>query len=386
MSEPITDIARAAARAFSDLEGFEATQILEAGAVSMEARVRFRKPDQCTVEFTTYRSPLVELEERLGHGADLVPDDLVGMTLSYDGQATLLTDPRTSTAVLRTSRELAEPLPGFQVIGELGFLETLTHDFLVRDAGPETIEGRPSRLVGLKPKALFRSHMLKTISFPIRRAVVAFDDETRFPTRIQFLPTRDTVLAALLPPDGLVTLTHRDVRTDPPSGEAFSTDAPEGFRTFREERMSLDAPADRLPFAFSLAPLAERSWRPAGSGPRAFLDESGERGYVAAVLTSADGASRSPILTIRAGNFLSRVMARRRARTAEEGRPTEIAGIPCHLLDRKDQSAAGIEGSPPDALDISWTRDDVFWVLSADGIPEGELTEIAAELVSGDAA
>lgn len=377
------EFARSVITAYLDLDGFEATETIRAGPIEVTARIRMRKPDMCAVEFRAYQSPLLELEERLTNGAEFTEDDLAGMMFTYNGRDTLVFDSKTSIAIQKQSRSLVEPLPGFFVLGEIGFLDTLTHDFLVRDAGEETIEGHPARLLGLKPKYGYRSHLLKAVTFPIRRAVVAFAEDSKFPQRIEFFPSHNTILSSLIAPRDPVTITYSEVRLTPPDADAFSLSPHAGARVFREEFVRGEELAERLPFACSIEPLLQRGYHLSNGGGTILVDEASSRGNCTLLLRSPDASAEPHLLTLRAGNFLSRNMSRRKTTIAEAGTAARIGELDGWVLDRAKQWAQEIsEESPRKALEASWVQGDVFWFLAADGLDEEQLIELASALAS----
>ena len=383
MPSSTAEFARSVVTAYLDLDGFEATESIQAGPVQVTARIRMRKPDMCAVDFQAYRSPFLELEERLTNGAEFTEDELAGMSFAYDGRDTLVSDPKSSIAIRKPSRSLVEPLPGFFVLGEIGFLGALTHDFLLRDAGEEVIEGNPTRLLGLKPKRSYRSCLLKAVTFPIRRALVAFAEDSKFPQRIEFFPTHGTLLSSLIAPHDSVTITYRDVRLEPPHSDVFSLLPPAGSRTFREEFVRTEDLAERLPFVCSIDPLLQRGYRLPNGGGTVLVDEASARGNCTLSLKSEDGSGEPHLLTLRAGNFLSRNMSRRKATIAETGTVARIGQLEGWVLDRANRWAQEIpEGSPRKALEASWVQGEVFWFLAADGLDEEELIELASALAS----
>jgi hypothetical protein len=377
------ELARAATEAFQDLEGFEATQTIQAGPIQATARVRFRKPDLCSVEYSSYRSPFLDLEEQLSHGAEFVPDEIVGMSFAYNGHHTMLVDAKHSVCLFKPRRHVAEPLPGFQAIAELTFLETLTHDFLVRD--PARSEGdAPTRVLGVKPKTPYRPQLLRAVSYPIRRAVLTFDEKTLFPTHIEFVPDRGTILASLIRSSDGVVLSYADVRTSPPDPSAFQLAPPSGARVFREENLPHGSLPERLPFSLPIDPLTERGFARVEDACAVSLDEERARGYATVVLLRETDSGEETLVTLRVGNYLSRVMARRRARIAEGGREVQAESWEGRILDR----LSSLPSRGPEAperrtmFDVSWVRNDVFSILSADGAGEEELIEIAAAVAA----
>ena len=386
MSSSTAEFARSTVNAFHTLDGFSAVQIVRAGPIEVVANVRFRKPDLCALEVQSYRSPLVELEERIANGAEFTEEELSQLSITYDGRASLVFDPKASIGIEKPSRFMAEPLPGVRALGEIGFLDALIHDFLVRDAGEETIDDRPTRLLGLKPRFSYRSYLLKTTTFPIRRAIVAFDVETLFPQRIQFFPSEKTLLFSLVGPRDPVTILYQKVRLEAPAATAFSISPIEGARLFRESVISRDDLAELLPFPFSLQPFLQANFHLLDGASILSLDEEGERGYCTLILRSEGEEDNPPMLTLRVGNYLSRNMSRRKMTLAEAGKIAQIGDCEGRVLDRSAQWPQGFSAATARALtEISWTRDEVFWFLSADGLAEEQLIALATEIESGQA-
>ncbi len=386
MRHTTAEFARAVSKAYGSLEGFTATETIRAGAISVTAKIRTRRPDMCAVEFESYVSPLTDIEERLMNGAEYTPEELVGMSLVHDGRETLIYDPKRSIAVRKPSRSLFEPLPGFSALGEIGFLQELTHDFLVRDAGTETIGGRSTRLLGLKPKVPYRSHLLRIVTFPIRRAVVAFDVETKLPVRLRFHPSRDSVLSTFLRSDEPVTIEYTGLTAKPAEPAAFSVSAPSGARLFRETSVPEDQLPERLPFALSLHPLLTKGYQLLDRAGTATVDEEKGRGYCTVLLGAGDEAESARLLTLRVGSFLSRNMSRRKATLSEQGEPTKIGTLDGHVLDR---SASWSEELPEQEdrklFEVTWSNGDLFWFLAGDGVDRSELIDLAIDLAASNA-
>jgi len=378
MHRPIGELARSAAEAYRNLDGFEASETIRAAAIEVTARVRFRKPDKCAVEVASYRSPLADLEEQLANEAEFAPDELVGMSFSYDGTETWVSDPKTTTVVQKRLRALPEPLPRFHALGEISFLDQLTRDFLVRDAGEESVGGRTCRVLGLKPREAHRSQLLKTVTFPIRRAQITLEEGTLFPTRIRFFPARNTLLASLVGERDPVSIEYSNVRLEPPQANAFSIAPAEGSRVFREALVSTSEANDSLPFFLSLDALLERGYRPVERGGTVAVDPSHNRGYCAFVLATDDPPR---VLTLRAGNYLSRNMSRRRATIAQTGEATTVGAFDGRVLNRGNLWAQKTAGETARSLfEVSWADAEVFFFLLGDGIGRDELVELATAL------
>jgi len=385
VSNTVTHFARSVAEAYRNLSGFEATETIRGGGFEIEARVRVRRPGSTTLEYRTYRSPILGIEEELAGGAEYTEDELTGMNLVFTGSQTWIEDSKTDVCLRKPGRELFEPLVGFDAIAEVGFLETLIRDFLIRDLGEEEIQGRTARSLRLKPKHPYRSHLLTVSSFPVRQADVAFDGETLFPVRIRFTPSDNSPLARLLQDSAAITIEYSSLRLETPAQEIFAFQPRDGVHVFDESPVAISELEERAPFAISVSPLLRRGYRPIAERTSVTADQERQRGYCTLALAvdeSEDG--KSSAVTVRAGNYLSRNMSRRRAAVSEKGETVPLGDLEAKILDRR---AAWSDRFPqldaPSLLEISWETDGVFWLLLGEGIDRSELLELASELSAG---
>ncbi len=379
--------ARAAVEACRDLTGFEATETVEAGSIRAAARIAFHRPDRLAVEYQTYTSPLLELEERLTGDVEYTADELIGLSLHTDGEQTWIYDASTGVCVVKASRALFEPLVETPVLGEIDYLRDLPHDYLLRDLGPETIDDRAARVLSLKPKRRHRTHAFKRITFLARKATVAFDDETLFPVRLRFSPAPASQLRRLLGPDGAVTVRYSDVRLDPDAPSPFAP--PEGTRVFHEDWLATSKLAERLPFPLSLDPLLEAGYESIDGHALLTEDAEHERAYCAATFfrRGEDDDRPTELATLRAGNYLNRDMARRRVLTAEAGEELTIGDQAARFLDRRtlwEEHASGIDPSQA-PRELSWEADGVFWFLTGVNVERPALTQLASDLIGKSA-
>jgi len=378
--------ARAVAEVSRTLTGFEATQTIKAGPIHVVARVSARRPERLAVEYRTYVNPLLDLEERLTGNAEYTADELVSLSLRFDGQRTWLHDPATGVCVVKPSRSLFEPLPEMSVLGEIEYLWDLPHDHLLRDLGTETIDGRSARRLSLRPKRAQSTHAFKTVRFLAREATVAFDQESLFPIRLSFSPSPFAQLHQLLGPEARVTVDYTDLRLagDPPP--AF--EPPEGTRVFREEWVRADELADRLPLPISLAPFDVSGFTSLDG--HAVLTACAEHGrsYAATTFVRArEGDAEGPqYVTVRFGNYLSRNMARRRRTIAEAGEELTVADRPARFLDR-----AILWDDQPEPLDrsdapreLAWDQEGTFWFLTGVAVKRNDLEDLASRLIRTD--
>jgi len=379
MASPIGDFARSVVDAHRNLIGFIATEEIRGDGFGIKARVRFSKPERVAIEYSTYEDPIAGLDEALTAAREFTGEELVGMKIAYDGRATWIYDPMTNLAIRKPWRAVFEPLPGIDAIGELGFLEWLTRGFLLRDGGEEEVGGRKARLIDLKPKRPYRSQLLIGVSFPIKRARVAFDSETLFPLRISFYPARGSALYPLLGANGKITVEYTDVRIEPPDPTAFSFSPREDTRVFLEEPIDKNDPTRRLPFPLTIDPLAEAGFRPIEGGTTA-VNEKGGKGYCTLVFAK-DGSEGTPLITLRAGNYLSRNMSRRKGVISDRGEEIEISSHPGRILDRRSLWDVELPGQDDHPLyEIFWERNGIFLFLIGDGVGKDELISLAESL------
>ena len=382
MTLTTVQFARAAAAAWRDLPGFEATESIQGGGFEIKAHLRVRHPGRIRVEYLTYRNPLLELEEDLGGGAEYTGEELTGLSLIHNGRQTWINDAKSSISIRKSHRALYEPLVGFDTIGELGFLDTWTRDFLIRDLGEETVSGQATRTLRVKPKQPARSHFLSVVSCPVRSADVSFDMETLFPVRVRFSPAPDAPLAQLLPPGETITVEYSDVRLDAPAPDRFEHTPQEDTRVFVETAMPSNELPDVLPFPLDLDRLSQAGHSPIDGRATATIDQANERGYAVIPLSInsvPEGSHRSATLLI--GNFLSRNMARRRIAIAEHGEPLPIGGLDARLFDRRAEWSDRFGAMAPASLfEVGWETDGVYSFLVAEGFEREDVITIAEQL------
>ena len=387
MTHTPTELARNAMSAYASLKEFTATQKIAAGPICAEARVRFQRPNKVTVEYRDYQNPLVEFEEELAGGAEFLTDELIGMSLIYDGHVTWLHDVKNDVAICKPGRALYAPLPGTMVIAELGFLEALTHDFLLRDEGEEEIGGRKGRRLGLKPKVAHRSSLLKEEVFPVKRASLVLDAETFFPLKITFAPIHPSTLSYLLGPKTAVEIEYTDVRLGEVKEKVFAFTPPEGTRVFREQTVSGETLNETLPFRIPLDKLEEQAkLRLYGNRATVTVSEVQDRAYaLLGLVPSGDKTDDedSYALSLRVGNYLSLNMNRRRAALSEQGEEITLEGFSARLHDRGKVLKEKVPQAPErSVLEIGWEREGVHWFLLGENLQKELLIEIAKILAS----
>ena len=388
MTLTTVQFARAAAAAWREHVGFAATESIRGGGFEIKAHIRVRHPGRIRVEYLTYQNPLLELEEELGGGAEFTGEELTGLSMIHNGHETWIVDAKSSLCIRKSRRAVYEPLVGFDTIGELGFLDTWTRDYLMKDLGTETIAGQEARTLRIKPKQPARSHFLSVVSCPIRFAEISFDQETLFPVRIRFSPSPDMPLAQLLPPGETITVEYSDVRLQAPGSDLFEHAPQDDDRIFVEAAISSDALHDGLPFPFDPDRLSQAGYPPGDGQAYATIDHDNERGYAVIPLATeptSEGRRRSATLLV--GNFLSRNMARRRMALAEKGEPLLPGGAEAQILDRRAAWSEQFgQMAPAPFFEVLWESDGVYSFLVTEGFERDDVVKIAEHLIVGAAA
>jgi len=384
--ESVTALVRAAVAAYEDVKSFEATVRVRAERATVEAHVRAMKPDCLTIAYRTYEDPFATFDQEVTGSAEFSPEELVGIELISDGRQTWVIDRVGEIALRKRGWVVYEPLPGLRALGELGFMPTLVRDFLMRDEGETVVAGRPARGVGLKPKTGHRSLLLREVAFPMRKASVAFDNETLFPLRITASPSDASPLIYWLGPSASITVEYEGVRLNQVSEERFSYEPQEGIRVFREEILTGEELMTRLPFEIGLAALLDAGgYRLYGGRGLLTSADSGDRAYAKLVLTRRAGEEETAgerVVTLRIGNYLSRNMSRRRAFLAENGEGVELHGLDGRIVDRGARVKERLSGGVNRALvEIGWERDGIYGFMAGEGIESEDLRVLVATLL-----
>lgn len=381
MQTPAGLLARAASDATRARRSFEARQKVRAGGIEVTARVRALAPGRLIVEYEDYKSPLAELDDLLGGSAELMGPDLVGSSLFYDGRTTSYVNSNATVALRSPGRLLYEPIPGIDVLGETRFLDDLARDYLLRDAGDGVEGGRPTRVLGLKPKQARAASVFRVVAYPFDRAEVAFDTETLFPLRITFVPSPDLPASPLLGPDPQIAIEYAGVRERDLDESVFTPSLPAGTRVFEESLVKEGEIGSSVPFPVPLDALCERGYELAGPRIHLVLDAARERGYATLVLAkrATEGQRQRDAVVLRVGNYLSRYMVRRRSFAAEHGEPVDLSGRSARYVSRRLALPDLPESVGAPALaDLTWESGGVFWVLTAESLTQEDLLTLAS--------
>ncbi len=393
MPSSVATFAQLASEAFNERDGFEASQTIHSSGLRIEAHVRRLGPRSIHVEYRSYQSPWLQLQESLTGLVEFVADELCSMTLDCDGHHTWIMDRSSSTAWRKKGCQLYEAIPGLSMVGELSFLERLSQDFLLRDEGEHTVADRCVRRMGLKPKVSYRSALLSTVTFPIRKATVDFDSQTYFPLQITFFPSEESPAASILGPQASIHISYNDVRILKEESSPAAFTVPEDFRQFDESTVVSSDIDQQLPFSVNQAILGQHGFDAESARAVMNRDSQSDRAYVTLQYASPaqptmneatpDERPISPMLTLTVGNYVSRNMARRRKTISEDGQLASDPSLPLKLLDRKPIWESQFQGidtrhAPVEAF---FEKDGVYWYASATGIALDSLESLALDLL-----
>ena len=386
MERSISDLAHAVMKTCQDLEGFSATETLSAGSIKAEVRIRYLRPGKITLEYRSYDDPLAQFEEKLA-GTEFTPGELLGMQIIHDGRNTWLHDAKRNVLVKKLGRRLYSPLRLPDGIAEIDFACHLTHDFLLRDEGEEEINGKKARRIGLKPKTTERMSLFKDEVFPLKRAILAIDEETLFPLRILFYPSQRSPLYYIAGPSTPITIEYKDVLFSVPKEEGFSVTPAEGTRVFSEEEIEKNNINGKLPFDLQIEEIVKRGYELYGNRALATVDDDRKRAYAFLPFEKKEGDSKQTSgISLRVGNYLSPDMNRRRALLSERGEEIDLGGTKGQIVDRASLVKEEIPKSVQRTLhEIGWQEGDVYWFLLGEGIDRDELVDIVTSMTSEDA-
>jgi len=366
--------------------GFHAVQTIETTALKVEATIRyFGGSNAISADYTVYENPWAELEESLTGQIEFVGSELCGLHLDCRGASTWVHDPSRAIAVKKIGRHLFEPIPGVAALGEIGFLETMARDFLVRDLGEVSRDDRRVRRLALKPKHPVRLHLFSSEHFPIRRAHVEVDLETLFPVHISVMPSDDAPVASLLGPNAEIRVSYRDVTVHDSDDPPPVYDPPADARQFEERPLTAEDIDGVLPVSIDLHSLASHGFDPARATGIATISTDSGRGFLVVAVPSAGTAApedgRSPHIGIAVGNYTSHNMARRRATFSEHGTAgTEDAEV--LLLDRAPLWSERVPGvdSRHAPVEAFFVVEDTLWFLTAGGVDVARMEAVAHDL------
>lgn len=400
MTVSVAAFANLASSTFRSRLGFEASQVIETPGLRIEAHVRRRDLRTLEIEYKTYQSSWIDLQEALTGQVEFVGTELCGLAIHYEGAHTWIADPASDAVLRKPGCHVFEPIPGLASLGELSFLGTLTQDFLLRDLGEQASDSRTVRRIAIKPKQVYRSQLLNSISFPIRKATIDFDVETYFPLAISFTPSNESPAASIIGPNATIRITYKDVSIFETPTQMPSYSPPADAKVFEETAIGGDDLAKQLPYSISEDLLAKHGFDAAAGMAVFSRDTTHDRSYATIQFPSVSTSSPeetappdadspqadrlAPRLTLIVGNYVSRLMARRRATFSESGHPASDESLPIKLLDRKklwEERFPGIDSqfAPVEAF---FEREGIFWFLSGTGMDLNAMETIAKDLMA----
>jgi len=182
--------------------------------------------------------------------------------------------------------------------------------------------------------------------------------------------------------DEWITIEYSDVRTLGPTDVPFPPALPADVREFRESALPPDEAAATAPFPLPFAALRQSGYEIVEDRVRLVLDSAHSRGYAVLPCAKLDAHGRAEaVAVVRLGNYLSRLMARRRAVAGDRGEPAAIGDLSARYFDHRTAWTSEI---PPDEMpflsDLFWEREGRYWMLSGDGLDKDSLLALASAL------
>lgn len=385
MDRSVTELAKEVEDICKGLEGFSATEKISAGKIRAQASVRFRRPAKITLEYRSYEDPLAKFEEKLA-GSEFLPEELLTMQILYNGHETWMIDAKHNVAIKKIGRRLYSPLRLPDGIADITLMYHLTRDFLLRDEGQEAIGGRDCHKIGLKPKTQQRVSLFKDEIFPVIRAVLYIDSEKLFPSRIVFWPSPRSPLYYIVGPSEPITIEYENLLLTVPKDEVFEVAISEQMKVFHEQEVPEKEISDNLPFDIPLNLLKDRGYELRDNLALITVSKKADRAYALLSFQGKESSNKQASgISLRAGNYLSPDMNRRRALLASSGEEIDLKGKKGRLLDRglllKDEIPESAQRS---LLEVTWQQDGVYWFLLAEGIAREDLLSITTSMATGD--
>ena len=100
MTPSVSEFVRSVSAASRQRSGFTATQTIQGGQLRVEALLRQCGHRYTRVEFDTYQSPLLEMEEALSGQAEFTGDELCSLTIHKHGRTTWVCDMATNLSLI----------------------------------------------------------------------------------------------------------------------------------------------------------------------------------------------------------------------------------------------------------------------------------------------
>jgi len=360
--------------------GFQARQRLTAPGIDVMATVRRGSPSFLHVEFERYDSALLASEETLAGTVEFSNEELAGSVVSTDGRMTWVFDPASRVAIRKSYATAFEPIPGLTAFGEVSFLATLGKDFLIRDHGSHTVDGRTARRLGLKPKAPYRSQLLRAVALPIVRATLVIDEETLFPAQITFTPSPESPAGSLLGQDQEIVVRYSQVKRVQKADAPPPFEPPSDAIVFAERNEPIEEALACLERSVSLDTILASGLQPSHAPAVLSTEQDGTRCFSAIRFSRQSSEPHAPTqqLLLLAGNYLSRRMSRLRTVCREQGESVDLIHGSGWCYNRSTlwkQLLPGIEATQA-PVDYHWEKDGAFWFACFSGIANDEALEL----------
>lgn len=384
MSSEEIEMAKKAMDKFDSIRSFQAKQTVSAGQLSIQARVKFRKPRALSLDYISYQDPYEEFAKEYSGGAEYLGDELEKCHFIYDGRYTFLHDRDRNTALKRKGKDLQDPFGEMDVFGQLGFLKDLTGDYLLKNKGRGEINGEEVYRLGLKPKASRRSLFLKSEVFDFDRAVMALSTESGFPLKITYYPKESSSIGAEEGMDRQIVSEYSDVRFNEAKENAFKFDKERVERFFVTDLVSRDRFDEKVDFPIDLSPAEEKGFRSLGDKLSITESEDGEKFYASVDLLRYDKSREEPpdYLMLRFGNYLSREMSRHRSYVTGSGEPLELGEGEATIVDRGE----ALKEKMPEELrqptfEIGWEGEGRFCYILSRGEEKENFVSLAEKIL-----
>lgn len=377
-------LAQKAIEAFDSLESFRAHQTITAGNIYIKALVEFQKPRNLFVQYQDYQNPMEEFQVLLTGGPEYLGEELCNKTIKFNGQRTWIHDQSSGLAEEKNGKRFYTPFTRISVLGQLGFLPGLIQDYLLKDDGQGTIEGRQVQRLSLKPKQRRRSYFLKTEIFQMREAQLALDEETGLPLKIVYTPSEEATLTDIPAPTGQIVVEYSDYVLNEVSNERFKFDSSKADKVFKEETVSTEELREDLPVSLNIGPLQDEDFELISENVPVMVDQDRNKMYCSISFMKDQPRSQEgmpPTVQVWAGNYLSKELSRHRSFTAEHGEDIELGTVNGKLVNRAEVVSEELgQDLGQSFLELGWETKGKFFYVMSQGLSADKLQQICMEI------
>lgn len=386
MSSQEIKFAKKAMERYRSFDSFQAKQTVSAGKLSIEARIKFRKPRNLSLEYISYEDPYEEFAKEYSGGAEYLSGELEKCHLNYDGRYTIMHDRDRDTAVKRKGKDLQDPFGELDVFGQLGFLKNLIADFLLKGEGKGEIDGKEVYRLGLKPKVNRRSLFLKSEVFDLDRAVMAVDVDSGFPLKITYYPGEDSSSMGEEKGAQQIVTEYSNVRFDGVEKNVFEFDKEKVDKFFVTDFVSPDELEEKVDFPVDLSSPEDEDFGLIGDKLSLMESGDGDKFYASADFLRYERSGDTPpdYLMLRFGNYLSREMGRHRSYVSGDGESVQLGDREATLVDRGE----AMKGKMPEELrqssfELGWEKEGQFFYMLSRGQKREEFLSLAEDMFAG---